>query len=188
MSLTRIALLAALVLPSLGCVAERGDNGVQAANVIDDHLGVFLVPAEFSPLAAITERPDYVLPESAITTIGTTAYVVNLSAWLRQYRPGSFEFHAVMLHEQAHSKRQLAYGTLGWIAHYVVDTDFMWTEEQIGWYYELIMLRNSGVTINADGVATILSHYKNATNSRMVGFVEAKQWVQSVLSGQWKPQ
>lgn len=172
MTLTRIALLAALVLPSLGCSSSKD----------------FSVPREFEPLETITERPNYVLPETAITTIGTSAYVVNLDEWLGRYPPGSVEFVAVMRHEQTHSQRQLAAGTLGWVAHYVVDTDFMWTEERIGWYYELITLRDNGRTINVDAVATILSHYKNATNSRMVGFVEAKQWVQSVLSGQWKPQ
>ena len=169
MTLGRIVLLAALVLPSLGCGSKE-----------------FTVPEMYAPLVSIVERPNYVLPETAITTIGTTAYVVSLGDWLADHPEGSIAFNATLLHEQEHSKRQLSYGTLAWLAQYVVDTGFMWAEEQRGWYLELKALANSGQHLNVDAIAQILHDYKNLSG-RMVSFPEAQIWVRDVLAGTWKP-
>jgi hypothetical protein len=174
-TVSRIGLLALLVLPSIGCRTLADSAGYETHPVEE----------QFRPLETITERPNYVLPETAITTVGTTAYVVSLDVWLGKHPPGSTTYTAKLLHEQEHSKRQLKEGTLGWVARYVVDTDFMWEEEQRGWYLELIHLRNNGLDVNVDVIAMILHGYKNAVGKRMVSFVEARLWVLDVLAGRW---
>lgn len=141
----------------------------------------------YAPLEQIRERPNVVLSETAITTIGDTSYVVDLHDWLERHPEGSLTYRAVLLHEQEHSKRQLKAGTLGWLSRYLTDKDFMWAEEQRGWYWELKALHSGGATVNVDGVANALSKYKTATGTRMVSAADAKVWVIQVLAGQWAP-
>lgn len=140
----------------------------------------------YAPLEQIRERPNLVLSETAITTIGESAYVVDLKDWLGRHPEGSLTYRAILLHEQEHSERQRG-GVVGWIGRYITDKDFMWKEEQRGWHLELTTLRNGGANINVDGVANALSKYKTITGERMVSFADAKVWVTQVLSGQWVP-
>lgn len=143
--------------------------------------------SRWAPLERIQERPKIPgLSNTAITTIYPRAYVVDLDKWLLKHPIGSPRFDAIMRHEQEHAKRQKAHGVFSWIAKYLYDKDFAYTEEQLGWYWEIITLRQRGQQVNVDGVAAVLSKYKNLTGS-LVSFTEAKKWVQDVLSGRWKP-
>lgn len=143
--------------------------------------------ARWAPLEAIVERAA--LPgvsNTAATTIGTKVYVVDLQRWLKRHPQNSPLFEGVMLHEQVHSRRQLAAGVDPWIARYVRDTAFMWAEEQLGWYAELQLLKSRGLAINVKGVAKSLSNYSNLAGD-MVTYDEALKWVEAVLAGRWKP-
>jgi hypothetical protein len=170
--------LAVLVLPLAACATSMKSGEGDAVHT--------LTP-EYSPLVEIRERPDFVLPESAITTIGTKAYVVDLADWLTRHPPDSPTYKAKLAHEHIHSSRQLKQGVTSWISGYLVSADFMWAEEQIGWYYEITTLQRLGLQVNVDGVALILNGYRTAAGSPMVSFPEAKTWVIDVLDGRWKP-
>lgn len=139
----------------------------------------------YRPLDRIAERPDVGVAATAATTIGDTVYVVDLKGWLGANPPGSLAFHATMLHEQEHARRQAKAGLVKWLASYVTNADFMWAEEQRGWYLELRALRGGGANILVDVVAASLADYKTLTGARMVSFGEAKTWVEAVLRSQW---
>lgn len=145
------------------------------------------VEVEYRPLKVISERPDMILDSGAISTIGDTVYVVDLTDLLDSHPPGGVRYNALLLHEQEHSKRQKAANMVGWLARYLTNPKFMWKEEQRGWYLELRTLRNGGVNINVDAVAELLSSYKTIVGRRMVNFADAKIWVTQVLNGQWTP-
>jgi len=145
------------------------------------------VEVSYRPLETMSERPDVVLSSSALTTVGNVVYTANLSKWLRENPPGSSTYHATMLHEQAHSERQLRAGVMSWIAKYMTDADFMWREEQIGWYREIRALVASGHNIDLEAVAASLSAYRTIGGARMVSHVEAREWAFSVVTGQWSP-
>jgi hypothetical protein len=143
--------------------------------------------ASYAPLDRITERPNVGIAETAVTTIGDTVYVVDLKKWLAENAPGSLTYHATLLHEQEHARRQFDRGLVRWLASYMTDSDFMWREEQRGWYLELRALRAGGANILVDVVADSLASYKTITGKDMVKFDAAKAWVQAVLAGQWAP-
>lgn len=169
--------LALVVLP--GCIAE--------GSPLPTYGETRPIEADYRPLVVLSERPDLVLSSTAITTVGTTAYVVDLDAWLTKHPPGSSTYHALMLHEQEHSKRQLDYGTLRWVGRYVNDASFMWAEEQRGYYHQIIALRNAGQFVNVDGLAAAMVKYKTVGGTPMVELEAAKVWIRQVLLGQWTP-
>lgn len=144
------------------------------------------VPVDYAPLEEIRERPRWLGSDALITTIGNTAYVADLPEWLERHPPGSVSYRAKLLHEQIHAQRQTAAGLTAWLARYGTATDFMWSEEQRGWYKELRELHQWGQTVNPEGVARILADYKNLTGN-MVSYADALQWVQAVLNGGWTP-
>lgn len=153
----------------------------------EDEPGVHRVDPRFAPLEAVVERMT--LPgfsDSALTTIGTKVYVVDLERWLQRHPPGSATYDAVLLHEQVHAQRQLAAGVDPWIQRYVHDRAFMWDEEQRGWYVELRHLQARGLTVNREGVARSLSKYKNLAGA-MVSYDDALAWTTAVLDGRWTP-
>jgi len=141
----------------------------------------------YRPLEKIRERVD--LPsvsDTAMTTVGTTAYVVDLEWWLDRYPPGQPRYESIMRHEQVHSRRQIDRGVYLWVARYSYDREFAWAEEQLGWYEELKTLQRYGLPINVESVALILSGYRNLSG-RLVSFADARNWVLSVLDGSWTP-
>lgn len=145
------------------------------------------IEEKYLPLETLSERPDVVLSETSLTTVGNVVYTANLSRWLRENPPGSIGYHATMLHEQVHSVRQLRDGVMSWIAKYMTNADFMWREEQLGWYVELRALVANGVNVDLDAVALNLSGYRTITGQRMVSFSEAREWAADVVTGQWTP-
>lgn len=142
------------------------------------------VPEEYRPLKQITESP--LRSGKYVTTIGETVYVNDLDDWLERRPVGSPLYRATLRHEQVHSKRQLKAGLTIWINQYLTDTEFMWKEEQLGWYEGLRSLQSSGLTINKDEVADALAGYKNL-KGQMVTREVALAWVNDVVAGRWRP-
>jgi len=156
-------------------------------NSLGNSLGNSLaIPLEFRPLERIQERPNVVVSDSAITTIGKTVYVANLRKFNVSHPFMGPRYQSLMLHERQHSIRQDNRGVVSWTARYLTETEFMYKEEQIGWYYEIITLRRLGQQVSPVGVAMALSNYKNL-RGRMVSFAEALTWVRAVLNGTWTP-
>ena len=142
------------------------------------------VPEQYRPLERVQGSP--LRSNSAITTIGRTAYVNDLGEWLTAHPPGSPKYHALLLHEREHTLRQEAYGLRAWLVQYLADTDFMWAEERVGWYAQIQAYRKAGLTVNPEGIAKLLSSYRNIAG-RMVAYEDALAWVRDVLSGRWQP-
>jgi hypothetical protein len=149
---------------------------------------------EWSPLSTVIERPS--LPfasDTATTTVGSHVYTTDLAQWLIDYPPGSVEFHALMLHEQAHARRQFRYMGLpgemaktAWIAQYLTDPKFRWQEEQAGFYVGIKHLQANG---HWDRARTLRSaHAMSSHYNDMVSFQEAQAWIEDVLAGRWAPE
>lgn len=178
MNLTRLAICLALTVLPVGCVST---------NPLPSYGKTREVEEMYRPLRIMSERPNMVLSDTAITTVGETVYVADLDKWMVDHPADSPRYHASLVHEQRHAERQIKTGVLKWVGLYLYDPAFMWAEEQIGWYHQLILLKNAGLQINVDGVANTLHGYKTLTGKRMVEVEEAKKWVNAVLSGQWLP-
>lgn len=142
------------------------------------------VHEEFLPLKRVTESP--LRSSGYITTVGETAYVNDLDAWLEGHPVNSVRYRASLKHESVHSKRQLDAGLATWLNQYLTDRAFMWEEEKRGWYVELLTLRSGGLPINTNGVADVLAGYSNLSG-KMVSREEALAWVNDVMAGRWKP-
>lgn len=145
------------------------------------------IPEHFRPLEELSERPWWLGGES-LTTIHTTAWVRDIDAFLRRKPEGSALYNGIMIHERIHSLRMGNIFTTGWfILQYAFSTDFMWEEESIGWYFQLIYLKKKGFMMTPEYTANFLQGvYTNLTGS-MISFEDAKQWVEDVYSGKWKP-
>jgi len=139
---------------------------------------------EWFPLETISERPEMLAKDTISTTIGNTLYVEKLSTFWARNPEGTAQFIGLMKHEQEHSKRQFKVGVGAWLARYIVDRDFMWEEEQRGYY---LALTHPGYSYQPEQVALNMSNYRNAAGQKMVDFDKALRWVLDVRSGQWKP-
>jgi len=173
--ISQLVLLAlVLVLPS-GCVMVDKAADAMGYETMD-------LDEEWKPLVVMAERPDMLGGENQITTVGNHVYVESIEKWLTKNPPGSASYRARLRHEQEHSKRQFAMGVLLWIARYGTDKSFMWAEEQLGWYYEIIGMpwRRS------EEIALVLKGYKNLLG-RMVSYEDALAWVNEVKAGTWEP-
>ncbi len=152
----------------------------------------FELPADYAPLKYLKNRSQMpglglvIRSKNIITTIGDSAYVKDVDEYLKTRPVGGRHFHAIMTHEQTHSRRQIATGTKKWILRYLSDAKFAWAEEQIGWYHELKLLRAGGLMINVDGVAKTLAGYLIPVG-RIVSEDDARAWVNDVLAGRWEP-
>jgi hypothetical protein len=160
---TRAAALLALFL--VGCAGDR-----------------YALGPEWAPLEEIAELDLPLVPDSAITTIGKRCLVADLDEFLGDHPPGSADFDAIMLHEQAHAVRQRERGLTAWLAAYLADRDFAWAEEQVGWAIELQHLRARGALTNPpEYYASILARYRNA-RGQLVSYEAALEWVRFVLA------
>lgn len=141
---------------------------------------------EWRPLRTIQESQLLTLGLSngGARTINRTVYVRDLDKWFKRYPEPLFT--AVMRHEQVHSRRQRDRGVSEWISRYLVDTDFMWMEESLGWYEQLRWLKQQGQQIVPEVLAQTLHSYRNIRGA-MIGYQEALQWVNDVWSGHWSP-
>ncbi len=147
----------------------------------------YALPPEWAPLTEIVERPGFLLDSGATTTLGTHILVADLHAWQRRYPVGSAERDALLRHEREHAVRQQARGLGPWLRLYLNDRDFMWAEEQRGWYLELRRLQAAGRPVFPAEIALRLTRYRNLAG-RMVSFPVALAWVQDVLAGRWTPE
>lgn len=179
----KLFVIAVLLLPlaAVGCKSQEKEGWASAAGFARMDLA-----DEWAPLETLHERPDMLGSGSTATTIGHTVYVEDLDEWLADRPIGSPRFNASMMHERLHAERQLATGVIAWIARYVTDTDFMWAEEQLGWYIQIRELRRTGYQLNLPGIAATLHGYRNL-RGHMVGTAEALAWVEDVLAGRWVP-
>lgn len=162
-----------LILSLLFCIA--GFTGCTTSTPLDE---------KWLPLTEIVDRPG---SDSWITTIGTKIYYAKVDEYLKKNPPGSIRFDSLLYHEQIHSKRQLDYGVKAWLFRYSHDTGFMWREEQLGWYAEILHRRSRGEVLYPEALAKTLSGYRNPVFQQMVSYEDALQWVHDVFSGVWRP-
>ncbi len=157
---------------------KAGEEGEGGGHVLDER---------WRPLERIVERPPLPgLSSSVATTVGTEIYVQDLEAWLAERPPGSPRYEALLSHEQVHAKRQQAAGVNAWIQRYLRDRDFMWAEEQLGYYEQLRYYEQHGMPVDVEGTVQTLTGYRNLAGA-MVDEAEARAWVEAVLAGKWKP-
>jgi len=156
---------------------------------------------DYPPLSKIVERPslsEIGVSDTTLTTKGSHVYVGDLDKFLNENPPGTTPFIALMKHEQVHGKRQFGYLGLpgemaltAWISRYAVDHNFMWAEEQQGYYAEIKHLDQHGMWSYTDTISTASAMsggvYKTILGKRMVSFENAKGWIMDVLSGHWTP-
>lgn len=153
----------------------------------------------YPPLNEICERAK--LPfgsNTSFTTVGTNVYTTDLEDFNRRYPVGSVQYEALMRHEQVHARRQFDYQDLPgemalwtWVSRYLSDARFMWREEQLAYYEEIVFLQirgywNSQSTF--DQAKALSDMYKTASGEKMITFSEAATWINKVLAGDWKPQ
>jgi hypothetical protein len=162
----RYALLLLVLLPLTGCFKT------------------FELDKTWAPLVKISERPDMLAKNTVSTTIGSTIYVGNIDQWFERNPLGSPQFIGLMKHEQEHSKRQFKKGVFTWLAKYLSDVEFMWSEEQRGYY---LAFTTPGYRYDPRQRARNMSNYKNAVGKRMVSYEDALQWIYDVRAGRWKP-
>lgn len=140
------------------------------------------LPEEFRPLQRISEGNPF--GKHLVTTLGTTVYVGDdLDPYVME--PMGARYRAILLHERVHSERQGEHfwEWIPWVLHYLVDQDFAWKEEQLGWYAEIKELQRLGQAVIPEHIAQKLSNY----DPKIVGYTEARMWVLDVLAGRWKP-
>lgn len=151
----------------------------------------FDLDEKWQPLKKMVERPDIISSYSGFsTTVGDKIYRANLDEWLEENPPGSFEFDKLLYHEQVHSKRQFKAGLHEWLARYMLDKDFMWYEEQLGYYVTIKYLNWKGFSWGVENtliwLSKSLAKYRNAVG-QMVSYADALDWTIAVQSGRWKP-
>lgn len=142
------------------------------------------------PLEQLVERPGVpFVGDGVLTTTGPTVWVKDLEEFLKEWPPGSVNFEAVMLHEQAHAVRQGDLpGRLSWEASYLTDSSFRWKEEKIGWWFEIRHQVENGQEVYVANLAGTLSDkYKTPNGTGMVEYEEAVEWINEVIAGRWYP-
>ena len=139
---------------------------------------VYKLPHKYHPLEEVVEFDLPIIPDTAITTIGTTAYVASLGVFLDRDEGMR---HSELLHEQCHSKRQKNHplGVTGWLLQYLFDTEFARVEEEMGWGLELRYRIAQGYTLNRPNIVRALRNYRVLTG-KLWGFEEAQRFVDGV--------
>ena len=143
------------------------------------------IPAHFAPLEQLVERPFG--DNSFVTTLHTNVWVSDIDDYLKRHPEGSYSYNATMIHERIHSIRMGNVFTTVWFTlQYLFNTDFMWSEEQLGWYFDIQYKRSKGILKQAEYYAIVLAGYSNTTG-KMITYNKALLWVRDVFSGNWKP-
>lgn len=178
----RRLIVVALLVSLSGCLSldkSQADGGK-----------VFDLADVFLPLEDIRERSDLldtvIASDTAISTVGRSAYVKSLDEFLARKPEGSPDFNAVLRHEQEHSRRQLAMGTYLWVARYAYDREFALLEEQIGYYWEIKTLQYAGRFVDASRYAAILDKYENLSGD-LISYADALEWVRQAKLNRWTP-
>lgn len=127
--------LVLLLALTVGCVAN-------VAPVLEG----YTLDRQWAPLEKVVQVGD-VQEEGTTTTVGTVVYVRSLKQWLLDYPPGTPKSEALLLHERTHAVRQGNYGLMEWLARYVADPGFRWSEERVGWGLEIEHLFRSGLPV-----------------------------------------
>jgi hypothetical protein len=163
----RLSLIALLILLSVGCTTRP-------------------VPDTFMPLEELVNRPFNM--GASITTIHNSVWINDIDEYLRLKPEGSPLYTADMIHERIHSIRMGGwFSTIAFIAKYIFSSDFMWEEERICWYYELVYLKSKGIIKPYTYTASFLTKgYTNILGS-MINYEDALKWVKDVYDGNWKP-
>jgi len=131
---------------------------------------------KWKPLVKLVESDLPFVSDTATTTIGDTIYTADLDKWLSIYPINSARFDALLAHEQVHSQRQFKYGVSAWITRYLIDKEFAWQEEKMGWEQEIRISRMHGIAKSDEMYAAILStKYRG-----MVSYQEALSWIRSI--------
>ena len=141
--------------------------------------------ARWHPLKYVVQSKTMALGTGQ-RVVNDTMFVSDIDDWFDSHPEPLLS--AALTHERVHSIRQRKFssGYLGWIAKYLVDLDFMLFEEQLGFYYQISYLRSHGAQIVIDSWARVMSKYFNASG-QMITKEDAKEWLQKVVNGQWKP-
>ena len=175
-----------LLLTFLMClIGSPGCKSTDGKDMLEPVWESLEIPEEFRPLERVRARGN-LASKTTLTTVGRTVYVYSLDRFRERFPFMGPRYRAVMRHEQEHARRQLDRGVVVWTAKYLVDRDFMWEEEQIGWYYEIQERRRLGVGVSPEQIGETLSNYSNISG-RMVSAAEATAWVREVLVGRWTP-
>ncbi len=143
------------------------------------------IPDIFLPLEELVERP---WSGSYITTLNTSVWTGDIKQYLDLKPEWSPLYVGNMIHERIHAIRMDGLlGTAIFVLQYAFSTDFMWKEEQICWYYELMYLKSKGIIKPSAYTAQFLATgYDNITGS-MISREDALRWVKDVYAGKWKP-
>lgn len=148
---------------------------------------VHLLEARWRPLERVEERPPLPgLSATTATTISPVVYVQDVQGWLKRHPPGSPHYEALLQHEQLHARRQVAAGVDAWVQRYLRDREFMWAEEQRGWYVQIQRLQQAGFMVDPAAVARVLLQYRNLSGA-MVGRDEALRWANDAVANRWTP-
>jgi hypothetical protein len=142
---------------------------------------------EWRPLEKIQESwtMSVGLSTGGCRTVDDTIYVRNLSVFLKKNPEPKLS--CVLAHEKVHAERQRDYGLSQWVWRYLHDTDFMWAEEQIGWYRQLQEYKRFGLWVrDLSPLADSLSRYRNLSGP-MVSRTRALAWLKEVMAGTWTP-
>ena len=143
------------------------------------------IPKHFAPLETLVERPWG--DNQFLTTLHTSVWVSDIEDYLKRSPEGSYGYNSTMIHERIHSIRMgNIFSTGVFVLQYGFNTDFMWEEEQLGWYFDLKYKQKKGILKQPEYYALVLAKYKNLTG-KMVTYIDALAWVKDVLYGGWQP-
>lgn len=159
MSKSNVLVYLCVVLALSGCVFKSID-----------------LESRWAPLTKVYETGS--VARGVTMTIDHACYVHDLRDWQRENPLGSDEREALLLHEQAHSKRQLSVGPF-WYARYALDRKFRWEEEKLGYQVQISYLVQHLKSVDTTMLAAVLS---GSVYDGMVSYPEALAWVQSVIA------
>lgn len=143
------------------------------------------IDPKWYPLTKIVERPKIPFVNSSLsTTIGQNVYVTDIHDWKEEYPKNSTSRDDLLAHEYVHSYRQFRLGLTQWLALYTLNQGFKRNEEKLAYYVSIKrrLLRKEKID---------KPHYIKSMSTNYFGMMtkeEAKQWIESVIAGTWKPQ
>jgi hypothetical protein len=177
-----------LIVPVVGCKSAESDGIRSSATTytLPTTKPSISLGAEWMPLKFVTEWPRGILPSREMMPIGEHLYVRDLDRWMEHHQPRTGIYRAVLAHQREHARRQCVKGVLSWIADYSTKPEFMWSEEQVGWYHQIRVLRIWGKTIRPEMIAAELVEHRNLVGP-MTTYEKALKWAELAITGRWLP-